>query len=607
MLDVCAAEQQFVKKVRALHPQSAKPAIVGNCQGGWAAMMLAAADPDDTGPIVINGAPMSYWGGAFQEGAGDNPMRYAGGMLGGTWLASFAADMGDGVFDGAYLVENFENLNPANTFWDKYYNLFAKIDTEPPRFLEFERWWGGFYLMNREEIEWITRNLFVGNKLWSGTKGTGGKTFDLRDIKAPIILFASMGDNITPPQQAFNWVADVYGSTDEIKARGQVIVGLLHQDIGHLGIFVSGKVAKKEHAQIVSVLKSIESLPPGLYGMQIHEVKGRDGKVEYEVDFHERRLEDIAKQLNRLERADEKPFEAVAAMSEFNQRAYELFAQPFVQAMSNEVTAKVSRQFHPLRFQRWAFSDLNPWLAWLGPAAQAVKAQRKAADPDNPGGRLEKMVSEAVSASLDYYREVRDATSEATFFQTYGNVFSLYLADKHEADERDRGKRGRTARAAVRQGGAGVDRGRRLCRGAGPGRVAARPAGRTTAARAARAEAGARRRVPRSAARFRARRVAAHPRRAGHHRALRAREGDRDAAEAAHEARRSRAAGDAGPPPARRRADAALRADDRAARDDREHRRDASTWSRQRAGAECGHGRQPASPPQATAKRRKAA
>jgi hypothetical protein len=37
-----------------------------------------------------------------------------------------------------------------------------------------------------------------------------------------------------------------------------VIVGLLHEDIGHLGIFVSGKVAKKEHAQIVEVLKSIE-------------------------------------------------------------------------------------------------------------------------------------------------------------------------------------------------------------------------------------------------------------------------------------------------------------------------------------------------------------
>ena len=147
LLDVCDAEAQFVREVRKLHPDSPKPAILGNCQGGWAAMMLAASNAGDTGPVVINGAPMSYWGGAFREGEGDNPMRYAGGMLGGTWLASLAADLGNGLFDGAYLVENMENLNPANTFWDKYYHVFANIDTEPARFLAFERWWGGFYLM----------------------------------------------------------------------------------------------------------------------------------------------------------------------------------------------------------------------------------------------------------------------------------------------------------------------------------------------------------------------------------------------------------------------------------------------------------------------------
>jgi pimeloyl-ACP methyl ester carboxylesterase len=436
LLDVCETEKQFVRKVRELHPHSAKPAIIGNCQGGWAAMMLAAADPDDTGPIVINGAPMSYWGGAWQEGAGDNPMRYAGGVLGGTWLASLTADMGNGVFDGAHLVENFENLNPANTFWDKYYHLYANVDTEPPRFLDFERWWGGFYLMNREEIEWITRNLFVGNKLWSGdTKSLTGEAFDLREIKAPIILFASMGDNITPPQQAFNWVADVYGSTDEIKSRGQVIVGLMHENVGHLGIFVSGKVAKKEHAQIVSVLKSIEALPPGLYGMQIKERKGEGGRIEYEVEFRERRLEEIASRLNRFERADEKPFEAVAEVSEFNQRAYELFLQPLIQSTSNEFTAKLSRQFHPLRFQRWSMSDLNPWLAWLGSAAEVVKTNRQSVDGDNAALKLEKAMSATISASLEYYRAVRDAASEATFFQTYGNVFSLYIADKRQAKE----------------------------------------------------------------------------------------------------------------------------------------------------------------------------
>ncbi len=68
-------------------------------------------------------------------------MRYVGGLLGGTWLASFVADLGNGLFDGAHLVQNFETLDPANTYFDKYYRLFANIDTEPPRYLEFERWW----------------------------------------------------------------------------------------------------------------------------------------------------------------------------------------------------------------------------------------------------------------------------------------------------------------------------------------------------------------------------------------------------------------------------------------------------------------------------------
>lgn len=433
LLDVCSAEQQFVRHVRSLHPDSPKPAIVGNCQGGWAAMMLAASGPDETGPLVINGAPMSYWSGAWREGEGDNPMRYSGGMLGGTWLASLTADLGDGKFDGAYLVQNFENLNPANSLWDKYYSLYDKIDTEPPRFLDFERWWGGYYLMNRDEIEWITRNLFVGNKLWSGeVAGPNGVSFDLRAIKSPIILFASLGDNITPPQQAFNWVADVYGSTAEIKARGQVIVGLMHEDVGHLGIFVSGKVARKEYTQIASVLDAIETFPPGLYGMEITEQRDGSGAVQYQVQFIEHQLEDVIEKLNRFERVDEKPFEAVRQVSDFNQRAYELFAQPWVQSFSNEASARLLRQFHPMRVQHWVFSDLNPWLAWLGPAADQVRAARGADGAQSDGAQIEPLRqvehvgAKWLSAGLDYYRALRDASTESAFFTLYGNLFTAH-------------------------------------------------------------------------------------------------------------------------------------------------------------------------------------
>lgn len=535
MLDVCAAEQRFVRKVRELHPDSPKPAIVGNCQGGWAAMMLSSSSPEDTGPVVINGAPMSYWGGAWSEGEGDNPMRYSGGMLGGTWLASLMADLGNGKFDGAWLVSNFENLNPANSLWDKYYNLYANIDSEPPRFLEFERWWGGYYLMNREEIEWITQNLFVGNKLWTGdVKSASGTAFDLRAIRSPIVLFASMGDNITPPQQAFNWVADLYGSTEEIKARGQVIVGLVHQDIGHLGIFVSGKVAKKEHSQIVSVLQTIERLPPGLYAMEIGQRPGADGKLEYEVEFRERQLEQVAEHLNRFQRSDEKPFEAVEAISEFNQRAYELFAQPLVQAVSNEFTADLMRSFHPLRVQHWALSDLNPWLAWLGPVAESVRQQRHAVEDDHPLRKLERTGSDLLSASLDLYRGLRDAATEASFFSVYANVHNLSC----RTPARGTAGADRAARAAVREGGAGLGVRGRLSGGGGAHRLPADAQGRAAAAGPAADQGRAGARLCALLAAGRAGAVPAHPRRAGNHCALRAGAGDPLAAAAAVRSRR---------------------------------------------------------------------
>ncbi len=417
--DVCEAQGQFVQFVADRHPHSPKPAVVGNCQGGWSSMLLAASHPDVTGPVVINGAPMSYWSGSWQGGEGENPMRYLGGLMGGSWVALLTADLGNGLVDGAHFVTNFERLNPANTLWSKYYNLFAKVDTEPPRFLEFERWWGGYFLMNEAELRWITDNLFVGNLLARGeAKAAPHSFFDIKSIRSPIIVFSSAGDNITPPQQAMNWIADAYSSTEEIKANGQVIVGLFHEDVGHLGIFVSGRVAKKEHAQIVEVLKYVESLRPGLYLMEIHQGKA---KGEYDVTIEEHRLEDL-RRLNRLERRDEKPFEVVAQVSDLTERAYSLFLRPLIRPFVNERIAQLGRLFHPLRCQHWGLSDLNPILWPLPALAEMVKARRQAAPPTNPYRRMEKAMSDVLIASLDLYRDLRDAAMERLFFRIYGSA-----------------------------------------------------------------------------------------------------------------------------------------------------------------------------------------
>jgi hypothetical protein len=181
-------------------------------------------------------------------------------------------------------------------------------------------------------------------------------------------------------------------------------------------------------------MKSIEALPPGLYGMRILESESADGKPAYDVEFVEHRLEDVVQRLNRVQRADEKAFEAVAGISEFNQRGYELFGQPLVQASASEYGAKLGRELHPMRAQRASLSDANPWLWWLGPLAEAVRAQRQAVAPGQPWRKAERMGSELLSASLDYYRDLRDAASEAAFFLVYGNLFSLYLADRQAGE-----------------------------------------------------------------------------------------------------------------------------------------------------------------------------
>jgi hypothetical protein len=159
--DVISAEAFFIEEVIRRHPDSGRPAVLGNCQAGWASALMCAERPELLGVLVMNGAPLSYWSGV----EGVNPMRYFGGLCGGVWLVDYLCDIGNGEFDGAYLVQNFERLNPANTFWTKQYNLYSSIDTEQDRYLGFEKWWGGFFLMSAEEIHLIVESLFIGNNL----------------------------------------------------------------------------------------------------------------------------------------------------------------------------------------------------------------------------------------------------------------------------------------------------------------------------------------------------------------------------------------------------------------------------------------------------------
>ena len=420
--DVVEAEIAFLRRVIELHPEAEeKPMVVGNCQAGWQIMMAASLEPDLFGPILIAGAPLSYWAGE----RGKAPMRYTAGMTGGSWMTTLASDIGSGLFDGAMLVQNFEKLNPANTWWGKQYRLFANVDTEADRYLNFERWWGGHVVLGGEEIQYIVDNLFIGNRLSTSQLVTSdGRRIDLRNVRSPVVVFCSQGDDITPPPQALGWVRDLYEDVDDIIASNQTIVYCVHDTTGHLGIFVSGSVSRKEHTEFTANIDYIDVLPPGLYETTVSSAADRsDAELierDYLLEFKPCTIEDLNREVIQHREEDDTRFATVARISEINLGLYRLFAQPWVRGVMTPEASRLIRRMHPIRLGYKLLSDRNPLSVPLPVLADWVRQDRHEVGKDNIFRTFEGIASDQLTRGLDAWRELRDNTTEQLFLQIYG-------------------------------------------------------------------------------------------------------------------------------------------------------------------------------------------
>ena len=147
-------------------PDSQKPVIVGNCQGGWAVMMLAAARPDDcrtarastahrcrTGPATTairrSAIPAASW--AARGCRCSRP----------TWArASSTARTSSSEFRAPESREHaLGQVVPPVRQHRHRAGALPRIRALVGRLL---------CLINEEEIRWIVNNLFVGNKLSAG-------------------------------------------------------------------------------------------------------------------------------------------------------------------------------------------------------------------------------------------------------------------------------------------------------------------------------------------------------------------------------------------------------------------------------------------------------
>ncbi|HHG4505149.1 DUF3141 domain-containing protein [Pseudomonas aeruginosa] len=401
----------FIDMVAKRHRGKA-PIVYGNCQGGWAITLALSHCEHRAALAVLNGSPLSYWAGE----RGINPMRLLGGFTGGIWPAHWASDLGAGRFDGAWLVQNFEALRPEGVF-KKYDTLFAQPETERDRFLEFERWWNGFYQLAREEMLSIAGDLFVGNHLESGEVVVDGHCrADLSRIGAPLVVFCSNGDNITPPHQALGWLKAVYPTTADLVAAGQRVVYLLHQHVGHLGIFVSAGVARREHRAILHHAESIQALKPGLYEMVLEDSASSESAAA--AQFQPRRLEDLPYDANPA------GFDKVEATLGDHRALLFAVGVAVGPLRRHPDSARELRALHPMRVSRKVWSEqVTPALALL-PWVQRWLEQWSAQDPhrvENPWYQLERTGADAIGQAMESWRKSRDLWAELVFEQAYAN------------------------------------------------------------------------------------------------------------------------------------------------------------------------------------------
>jgi hypothetical protein len=246
-----------------------------------------------------------------------------------------------------------------------------------------------------------------------------------------------------------DWILDLYESVDDIRAYGQTIVYAIHESVGHLGIFVSSSVAKKEHDEFASNIDLIDVLPPGLYEAVMVPKHPDDSSADfiagdYLVRFEARTLADI-RALGSNDEQDEREFASVARVSEINLGLYRTFLQPWVRSWANEGLATWMRELHPLRLQYEMFSHSNPFMRPVLAYVDEVRKNRQPVPQDNPFWQAQEQLSHWIETSLDAYRNVRDRMYETFFHAVYGSPLVQALVGLKASDADVRGRPGADA------------------------------------------------------------------------------------------------------------------------------------------------------------------
>ncbi len=221
--------------------------LVGLCQGGWMAAMIAARFPDKVNALVLAGAPIdaSAGDGVIKRMAHETPLSFYQELVA----------LGGGVMKGKFMLQGWKNMHPEQHYMQDQIDLYEHIDDPGWLTMEetFESWYenpidlpGRWYLQ-------VIQDIFQENRLAKGEFICLGRKLNLRDITCPTYLLAGADDDITTPEQVLD--ATKYIGTPKNRIVEKTVPG------GHIGLFM-GHRTLKEHWPAIAKWIIAQQAPP---------------------------------------------------------------------------------------------------------------------------------------------------------------------------------------------------------------------------------------------------------------------------------------------------------------------------------------------------------
>jgi polyhydroxyalkanoate synthase subunit PhaC len=212
--------------------------VLGVCQGGTFSLCYTALNPERVKNLVTMVTPVDF----------RTPENL---------LSKWAQDMDvDAVVDssgnvsGEMLNMAYVSLMPFRLMQQKYVSLvdILKDPRQVENFMRMEKWIFDSPDQAGDAFRQFTQWFFQENRLVKGTVELGGRKVDLKQITQPVLNIYGRQDHLVPPSASIPMERYV-GSKDYTA---------FEMDVGHIGMYVSGKSQKALPETIAKWLKDRE-------------------------------------------------------------------------------------------------------------------------------------------------------------------------------------------------------------------------------------------------------------------------------------------------------------------------------------------------------------